>query len=99
MTVSPVYVQTVRLGDTSGLGLTDPATLVAAALPALADKASALAALNGLDRRVLPLASDPGAADIPAGTVRVAKNTTTGRFSLWVNDNGVLTDLLAPAQF
>ncbi len=53
-----------------------------------------LAALNGLDRRVLSLAADPGTGDIAAGTARVAKNTATGRISLWVNDGGTMRDLL-----
>ncbi len=55
-----------------------------------------LAALaNLLPRTVLPLARNPLASDIDAGTARVTKNTVTGRISLWVNDGGTMIDLLA----
>lgn len=71
------------------------ARLVAASnLADVPDPAAALANLNGLDRRVLAKAGDPVAADVPAGTIRAAKNTTTGRLTLWANDGGTMIDLL-----
>ncbi|KAB7788059.1 hypothetical protein [Methylorubrum populi] len=57
-------------------------------------------ALTGkLDRAVLVKASAPVAADIPAGTIRVAKNTATGRISLFVNDGGSIVDLINGQEF
>ncbi|PZP66244.1 hypothetical protein [Methylorubrum populi] len=53
-----------------------------------------LATVNNLDRRVLELSGDPAPADIPGGTIRVCKNTATGRSSLWLNDGGTVVDLL-----
>ncbi|AWI88169.1 hypothetical protein C0214_07825 [Methylobacterium sp. DM1] len=47
-----------------------------------------------LDRKMLIKASAPVAADIPAGTIRVAKNTATGRTSLFANDGGTIIDLI-----
>lgn len=57
-------------------------------------------ALTGkLDRSVLAKASAPVAADIPVGTIRVAKNTVTGRISLFVNDGGEIIDLINAPEF
>lgn len=43
------------------------------------------------------LPRNPLPADIPAGTARIVKNTTTGRLSLWANDGGAMVDLLTLA--
>lgn len=66
-------------------------------LVALLLQAEEGALLNVLDRRILMLATNPGSGDIPQGTVRVTKNTTSGRLSLWANDGGTMVDLLTLA--
>lgn len=52
-----------------------------------------------LDRTVLAKAAPPVAADIPTGTIRVAKNTVTGRISLFVNDGGTIIDIINGQEF
>ncbi|MGN7122851.1 hypothetical protein [Methylorubrum thiocyanatum] len=52
-----------------------------------------------LDRNMLVKSSAPVAADFPAGTIRVAKNTATGRISLFVNDGGAIIDLINGQEF
>lgn len=49
---------------------------------------------NKLDRRLLSKDGAPVATEIPAGTIRAAKNTTTGRISIFANDGGTIVDLL-----
>ena len=65
--------------------------VLAAAIPALPPSVLATISSNA----ILYLAGDPVPGDIPAGTARVAKNTTTGRLSHWANDGGTIVDLLA----
>lgn len=52
-----------------------------------------------LDRRVLAKNAAPIASDIPTGTIRVAKNTATGRMSIFVNDGGTIIDLINGQEF
>lgn len=39
--------------------------------------------------------NDPTPSTIPQDTVRIVKNTSTGRVSLWVNSGGQIIDLLS----
>lgn len=48
-----------------------------------------------IGRPVLVLPLDPRPADISPGTIRVAKNTSTGLLSIWVNDGGTMVNLLS----
>jgi hypothetical protein len=41
----------------------------------------------------LILSTDPDVNDIPAGTWRVVKNSTTGIMKLWSNDGGTLKNV------
>ncbi|MBY0255155.1 MAG: hypothetical protein K2X54_27845 [Methylobacterium organophilum] len=47
-----------------------------------------------MPRAILQKNGPPAAADVPANTARVVKNTATGRISLWANDGGTMVDLL-----
>ena len=39
--------------------------------------------------------ADPSPNSIPRDTLRIIKNTSTGRVSLWVNSGGEIIDLLS----
>lgn len=39
--------------------------------------------------------NDPTPSTIPQDTVRIVKNTATGRVSIWVNSGGQIIDLLS----
>lgn len=47
-----------------------------------------------LDRAILSRSGPPVTGDIPSGTIRVVKDTTAGRISLYANDAGQIIDLL-----
>jgi len=78
--------------------LTDVIETIRAALTATSLE-DALGQLNALDRRIHQAAADPSSEDVPADTLRIHKNTATGRIGLWVSDGGTLVDLLAPKTF